>query len=187
MNIFNQILERSKLNKELIGLWKYNDDEKFWCGFVIDYNETLLKIQHYTNYGKPDGQIIAQISAIQNVDFNDDYAKAMQVVIDYSQELEKEQKLNISLSDNEDWDYHIIKQMEGNSEVITSIEVNNSDYFSGFIIEVSETDFIFNCVGKLGQDEGMVVYKIEDITGFKINDIDNRKRAMLYKWRKNSL
>jgi hypothetical protein len=54
-------------------------------------------------------------------------------------------------------------------------------------VEVSETDFILNCVGKLGEDEGTVVYKIEDVTGFKINDIDNRRRAMLYKWRKASL
>lgn len=187
MSIFNQVLERSKLNKELIGVWKYRDDDKFWCGYVIDFNETLIKIQHYTIFGKPDGQIIAQISAIQNVDFNDDYAKAMQVVIDYSKELEKEEKINIAISDNDNWDYEIIKQMEGNLDVITSIEINNSDYFSGFVIEVSESDFILNCVGKLGQDEGPVVYKIEDVTGFRINDIDNRKRAMLYKWRKSSL
>lgn len=184
MSIFNQILERSKLNKELIGIWKYRDNEKFWCGFVLDYNETLVKIQHFTNYGKLDGQIVAQISAIQNVDFNDDYARAMQVVIDYSQELEKEQKINISLPENENWDYEIIKQLEGNLDILTSIEINNSEYFSGFIMEVSESDFVLHCVGKLGQDEGLVIYKIEDITGFRINDIDNRKRAMLYKWRK---
>jgi hypothetical protein len=48
MEIFNKILERSKHNKELLGLWKYNDDDGFWCGYVIDYNETLVKIQHYT-------------------------------------------------------------------------------------------------------------------------------------------
>jgi hypothetical protein len=187
MSILNQILERSKENKELIGLWKYKDDESFWCGFVIDFNETLVKIQHFTKYGKPDGIIIAQISEIQNVDFNDDYAKAMQCVIDYSKELEKEDKINLIISEGEDWDFDILKQMEGDFEKITSVEINSSDYFSGFILEVSESDFILNCVGKLGQDEGTVVYRIEDVTGFRINDIDNRKRAMLYKWRKASL
>ena len=184
MSIFNQILERSKLNKELIGLWKYRDDSKFWCGFILDYNETLVKIQHFTNYGKPDGQIIALISNIQSVDFNDDYAKAMQVVIDYSTELEKEEKIDIAISDDNHWDYEVLKQMEGNLDIITSVEINNSDYYSGFIIEVSETDFILKCIGKLGQDEGLVAYKIEDVTGFRINDIDNRKRSMLHKWRK---
>jgi hypothetical protein len=186
MSIFNQILEKSKANKELIGLWKYNDEESFWCGYVVDYNETLVKIQHFTRFGKPDGIIIAQIASIKSLDFNDDYAKAMQVVIDYSSELEKEGKINIAISENDNWDFSLLKQMEGNFDIITSVEINGSDYFSGFIIQVSEMDFVINCVGKLGQDEGTVIYKIDDVTGFRINDIDNRKRAMLYKWRKAS-
>jgi hypothetical protein len=187
MSIFHQILERSKQNKELIGLWKYNDDEAFWCGFVIDFNENLVTIQHFTKYGKKDGIIIAQTSDIQSVDFNDDYAKVMQCIIDYSSELEKEDATNILLTDNEDWQFDVLKQMEGNYDKITSVEINGSDYFSGFIVEVTEIDFILHCIGKLGEDEGNVIYKIADTTGFRINDIDNRKRAMLYKWRKASL
>lgn len=187
MSIFYQLLERSKLNKELIGVWKYNDDEAFWCGYVTDFNESLVTIQHYTKYGKPDGIIIAQISNIQSVDFNDDYAKAMQVVIDYSTELEKEDKTHILLSDSDEWQFEVLKQMEGNLAKITSVEINGSDYFSGFVLEVSESDFVLNCIGKLGEDEGSVIYKIEDVTGFRINDIENRKRAMLYKWRKARL
>ena len=187
MEIFNKILERSKLNKELLGLWKYNEEDSFWCGHVIDYNETLLKIQHYTKYGKPDGIIIAQLENIKSVDFDDDYAKAMQVVIDYADEIEKETNFDITLSENDNWDFEIIKKLEGNFDILSSIEISNSDYFSGFITEVTETDFIIRCVGKMGEDEGSVIYKIEDITGFKINDIDNRKRCLLYKWRKAKL
>ena len=187
MSIFNKILERSKLNKELIGLWKYNDEDGFWCGYVIDYNENLVTIQHYTKFGKKDGIIIAQISDIQSVDFNDEYAKAMQCVIDYSYELEKEDETKIRITESEDWQFELLKQMEGNLDKITSLEINSTNYFSGFILEVSEYDFILHCIGKLGEDEGTVIYKIEDITGFRINDIDNRKRTMLYKWRKASL
>ena len=187
MSILNKILERSKLNKELIGLWKYNDEDGFWCGYIINYNENLVTIQHYTKYGKKDGIIISQISDIQSVDFNDDYAKAMQCVIDYSTELEKEDETNIILTESEDWQFELLKQMEGNLDKITSLEINGNNYFSGFILEVSEYDFILQCVGKLGEDEGTVIYRNEDITGFKINDIENRKRTMLYKWRKASL
>jgi len=184
MSIFNRILERSKSNRELIGIWKYDDNDGFWCGIVLDFNETLVKIQHYTKYGKPDGIIICQISKILNVDFDDDYAKAIQVVINRSEELEKEVEFEISLSNDDDWEYQMIKQLEGNSEVLVSIEINDSDEYAGFIVEVCETDFILNCVGKLGEDEGKVVYKFEDVSGLKLNDLDNRKRAMLYKWRK---
>lgn len=187
MQIFNKIFERSKLNKELLGLWKYNDSDSFWCGYVIDYNETLIKIQHYTKFGKPDGIIIAQIANIISVDFDDDYAKSMQIVIDYSKEIEKEDNINLDLFETEDWDFEIIKKLEGNFNIVSSIEINNSNYYSGFIIEVSETDFVLRCVGKLGEDEGLVIYKIEDVTGFRINDIDNRKRCLLYKWRRASL
>jgi hypothetical protein len=187
MEIITKILERSKLNKELLGLWKYNDEDSFWCGYIIDYNETLIKIQHYTKYGKPDGIIIAQLANIKSVDFDDDYAKAMQVVIDYADEIEKETNFYINLSENDNWDFEIIKKLEGNFDILSSIEISNSDYFSGFITEVTETDFIIRCVGKMGEDEGSVIYKIEDITGFKINDIDNRKRCLLYKWRKAKL
>lgn len=187
MSILNQLLERSKLNKELLGLWKYNDDEAFWCGYVIDYNETLINIQHFTNYGKPDGKIITQIGNIQSVDFDDEYAKAMQIVIDYSKEIEKEENFDFVLPQNENWDFEIIKSLEGNFNIVSSIEISNSDYYSGFIVEVSESDFVLRCVGKMGEDEGLVLYKIEDVTGFRINDIDNRKRCLLYKWRKASL
>lgn len=187
MEIITKILERSKLNKELLGLWKYNEEDSFWCGYIIDYNETLIKIQHYTKYGKPDGIIIAQLANIKSVDFDDDYAKAMQVVIDYADEIEKETNFYINLSENDNWDFEIIKKLEGNFDILSSIEISNSDYFSGFITEVTETDFIIRCVGKMGEDEGSVIYKIEDITGFKINDIDNRKRCLLYKWRKAKL
>jgi len=187
MEIITKILERSKLNKELLGLWKYNEEDSFWCGYIIDYNETLIKIQHYTKYGKPDGIIIAQLANIKSVDFDDDYAKAMQVVIDYADEIEKETNFDITLSENDNWDFEIIKKLEGNFDILSSIEISNSDYFSGFITEVTETDFIIRCVGKMGEDEGSVIYKIEDITGFKINDIDNRKRCLLYKWRKAKL
>lgn len=187
MEIITKILERSKLNKELLGLWKYNEVDSFWCGYIIDYNETLIKIQHYTKYGKPVGIIIAQLANIKSVDFDDDYAKAMQVVIDYADEIEKETNFDITLSENDNWDFEIIKKLEGNFDILSSIEISNSDYFSGFITEVTETDFIIRCVGKMGEDEGSVIYKIEDITGFKINDIDNRKRCLLYKWRKAKL
>jgi hypothetical protein len=111
----------------------------------------------------------------------------MQCVIDYSEQLDKEDETIIPISDSESWQFEILQQMEGNYEKVISVEINGSDYFSGFIHEVSENDFIIHCVGKLGEDEGTVIYKIEDVTGFKINDIDNRKRAMLFKWRKTNL
>ncbi|MGV3459251.1 MAG: hypothetical protein ACO1N9_02230 [Flavobacterium sp.] len=185
--VLQQIFERSKNNKELLSIAKYSDEDTFWCGFVVDHNDILVKLQHFTKYGKKDGIIVARLSDIERVDFNDDYTKAMQVVIDYSSELEKENRIELDLSDNDNWDFTILKQLEGNSSEVSSIEISGSTHYTGYIVEVSETDFTLHCVGKMGEDEGFAILKIEDITSFHLNDIDNRKRAMLYKWRKASI
>lgn len=182
-----QIFERSKSNKELITITKYRDDDTFWCGYVIDYNDILIKLQHFTKYGKKDGIIVARLSDIERVDFNDDYTKAMQVVIDYSLELEKENKIELDLPDSDNWDFSVLKQLEGNIHEITSIEIGGTTYYTGYVLEVSETDFTLHSIGKMGENQGFIVFKIEDVTGFQLNDIDNRKRAMLYRWRQTRI
>ncbi|HAI36785.1 MAG TPA: hypothetical protein DCM40_00900 [Maribacter sp.] len=185
-SILFEILKKSKENKEIIGIWKYNDDDGFWAGYVKDYNEELVTIQHFTKYGKSDGIIVERIENIKSVDFDDDYAKAMQCLIDYSSELDKDNPFEIELNDNEEWQIGILKQLEG-TDRIARLEINGSDYFSGFIKRLSESDLIIHCVGKMGEDEGTVFYRIEDVTAVRVNDIENRKRVMLFNWRKASL
>ena len=185
-SILFDILKKSKENKEIIGIWKYNDDDSFWCGYVKDYNEELVTIQHFTKYGKSDGIIIERIENIKSVDFDDDYSKAMQCLIDYSTELDKDEPFEIELNDNENWQTAILKQLVG-TERVARLEISSSDYFSGFITQMSETDLILHCLGDLGEDEGTVIYRIEDVTAVRVNDIVNRKKLMLFKWRKASL
>ncbi|MCR5862822.1 hypothetical protein LRS05_12085 [Flavobacterium sp. J372] len=136
--IFQQIFERSKNNQELISIVRYRDDNTFWCGYILDYNDLIIKLQHFTKYGKKDGIIVAKLSDIERVDFNDDYTKAMQVVIDYSLELEKENNSELDLSDDDHWDFTILKQLEGSKNEICSIEINGSTYYTGYVLEVSE-------------------------------------------------
>ncbi|MEL1246039.1 hypothetical protein AAEO56_17325 [Flavobacterium sp. DGU11] len=182
MSIFSEILERSKLNSELIGLWKYNDDDGFWCGSVIDYNDEIITIQHYTKFGKKDGIFIAQSSDIESVDFNDDYAIAMRYLIENANELDNQGTIDQIILE-EDWQYEVLNQVSGSVEKIVSVEINGDSYYSGFVQRVTEVDFVMLCVGKMGENEGLVLRKVADITGFKINDLDNRKRLMLYNWR----
>jgi hypothetical protein len=183
MSIFYEILECSKLHSEIIALWTYKDSDGFWCGYILDYNDTVVKIQHYTKYGKKDGIVIAQLSDIKSIDFNDDYAKAMQFVIDNSEEIYKESEVKLVLHNDEDWQLSILKQLEANYNTVSCIEINNSENYCGYIEKVSDYEFIIKCIGKLGEDEGSTVYSISDITGFYLDDIENRKRNMLYKWR----
>ncbi len=111
----------------------------------------------------------------------------MQYIFDNSEKLDIEDNLNIKLNENEDWQIDILNQFKGNTEQLICFELNGDGYFTGSVEKVSKTDFVFRCVGKMGEDEGTVIYRNEDITAFKINDIGNRKRKMLYDWRKSSV
>lgn len=186
-SILIDILQKSKNEQQIIGIRKYGDGDAFWSGYVIDFNEELVQLQHFTKYGKPDGIIIEQLSTIESIDFDDDYSKAMQYIIENNSLLDKQSNKTLNLNDPEDWQLETLLQLEGNKDVLVSVEMNNEHYYTGFLLVVSETDFVMNCIGKMGEDEDKVIYRIEDVTAIRINDMDDRKRKMLYDWRKNGM
>lgn len=181
------LLEKSKTTKELLSFTKYGEDESFWFGYVVEYSEEFVAIQHYTRFGKSDGIIIHPLIGFQRIDFNDDYSKAMQCVIDYSDEIYKANKIPIEFGLGESFHLNILQQFLGKTDSIISVQINNDQFSSGYIQEVTENDFSMICVGKAGEDLGISILKIEDISSIQIDDIDNRRRNLLYKWRKASL
>ena len=187
MSLLIQQLEKSKQNKELLSFTIYGDDTKFWCGYVIDYSEDFVAIQHFTKFGKKDGIIVHPIDRFERIDFNDEYVKAMECLIEYSDEIYKSQEMSLIFLQSESFNHSILKQLNKNKDVITSFEISNDEYYSGYITEVSEIDFVLHSVGKSGEDLGMSIFKIEDITSIQLDDVDNRKRNILFKWRKASL
>ena len=187
MSLLIQQLEKSKQNKELLSFTVYGDDTKFWCGYVVEYSEDFVAIQHFTKYGKKDGIIVHPIERFERIDFYDDYVKAMECIIDYSDQIYKPHTMNLDFSQNENFYSSILEQLIGNKDVIASFEISNDDYYSGYIIEVSDIDFVINSVGKGGEDLGMSLFKIEDISSVQLDDVDNRRRNILFKWRKATL
>ncbi len=184
MNIIAKILEDSQNKNKYLSIWSYNDDETFWCGKILDFSNGIVKFQHYTKYGKKDGIIFIQLSQIKNIDFEDEYTKSIAYVIENSETIAKENTFEITILNDENWQNEILNQLNKKTEIISSIKVYG-EYYTGFILEVDEESFIIRCIDSLGIDQGLSMFKIEDITEFKLNDIDNRKRLLLYKWRKS--
>jgi hypothetical protein len=185
MDFITDLLEQSKVNKELIAIWNYSSDDDFFCGYVLDFDEEVLSLKHFTRFGKLDGIIIQKISEIKSIDFNNDYCAAMQCVIDYSEQLEKEvySEKEVVLGDN--WIIETLGNYLGKRDAIISIEINNREFYTGFLKKLSETDLLLNNIGKMGENEGDGVYKLGDISSLRVEDIDNRKRLLLYNWRQS--
>ena len=70
MDLFTKMLLDSKENDRFLCLYEYSDDDKFWFGKVIDFNEEIIIFQHYTKFGKKEGKIILRRSMISEIDFD---------------------------------------------------------------------------------------------------------------------
>lgn len=184
MNLTIKILEELKQNKGYIKIWNYFDSDSFYCGQVLDYTEELLILQHYTKFGIKDGTKVIRIPDIKTISYNDDYTEAMSYLIKNAEKIAQQTDFEFDYIHDESWRFTLLKQLQGKTDIITSIEIDNNEYFSGFIKDVDEENVLLQFIGTLGEEEGTELYKIEDIRGLKINDIDNRKRLLLYNWRK---
>jgi hypothetical protein len=186
-SILESILRKSKENKEIISIWQYNGDKGSVVGYVNEISEEYIGFIHFTRFGKQDGTMFIKLANIKNIDFNDDYTRVMECLIQYADIIDKPSNFNINLNQSDYWQLNAILQLNKTKDEICSFEINGSEFFSGFVKEASEEDFILNCVAKNGEDLGTSLFKIEDVTEIRINDIDDRRRLLLYNWRKASL
>ncbi len=183
MSLIQKQLKIAKEQRKLISFIEYGSDTNFFCGYVLDYSLDMVTIQHVTKFGKDDGLIIQPLSAFVRIDFDDDYALAMEYIIANSDKIYIPSDFNIDYS-NSDYYVNIFNYFCGNTDVILSFEID-SDFNSGYLVEYSDTDFSIRSVGKDGENLGISIFKIEDITSIQIDDVDNRRRHLLFQWRKS--
>lgn len=183
-SILIKVLQASKENKQLIGIRKYGDEDDFWCGYIHDSNEDLVYIQHFTKFGKSDGLIIEKIDNIECFEFDDEYSKSYQYLINNHDKLESLKSIEIIIVDSENWQFEILKQLSEHDRLI-KIEINNDSAYTGSIAEFDNEMISLACVGNLGEDEGKALYRLSDITSIQFDRMEERKRQLLYQWRKN--
>ncbi|MEN8121351.1 MAG: hypothetical protein ABFS35_13445, partial [Bacteroidota bacterium] len=183
--IIEKILKESKDNKKILGIRKYGEGDDFWCGYIYDFNEQLVIIQHFTKFGKPDGLIIEKIENIESIETDDDYAKSYQYLVENHNRIEKQRDIKIKICASEDWQLDTFKQLDLFKALVT-IEINSDFFISGFINEFDNGFLNIKTIGKLGEDEGDCFYKIADITSIQFDRMEERKRQLLSEWRKSS-
>ena len=85
----------------------------------------------------------------------------------------------------ENWQFQALKPYEKETNQLISIQINHDGFYQGLIESIDDYSFVFRTVGDLGIDKGLSVFKIEDVTSVKINDLECRKKFLLFK-RKNN-
>jgi len=184
--VIKDILEKSYQEKSFIGVWVYGDEEGFWSGYVKELTDDFIIFQHFTKYGEPDGLIIEKIENIQSIDFNNDYAKVMAYLIASKGKIEQQEDISIEIHHAHTWQTDILEPFINSKDRIVQIQVNRDSFYSGFVEWVNDENLVLRLVGNNGQDKGKSIFRTEDINTIRINSKDNRRRMLLYKWRKST-
>ncbi len=184
--ILDKLLSHSKKTKTVIGVRKYNDGDDFYVGYIVDFNDTLIVLQHISKFGLEDGLLVEKIENIESFETEDDYVKSYQLLFKNANKIGRQTVKNIKLSKDENWQYELLKSKFDKGKIVT-IELNNDDSLThGFILDFDERHFHFKPISNLGVDEGENVYKLSDITSLTVDKIESRKRAALYEMRKKA-
>ena len=126
-------LQKSKENKEIISIWQYNGDKGSIVGYVTEISEEYIGFRHFNRFGKQDGVMFIKLANIKTIDFNDDYTRVMECLIQYADIIDKPSDFNINLNHSDYWQFKAIMQLHNAKDQIASIEINGNDYFTGFV------------------------------------------------------
>ena len=180
--MINEILENSQKNQELIGVTLYNESG-FWCGIVEDFNDDFIQLRHYTSYGELDGVAIERIADIERIDINDEYLNSLKIMIEHKEKI-RDIKIKSRIFeelDEDNWQYVGLKPFENDDNILASIQINHDSFYQGFVLKIDEDFIKFEIIGNDGNSEGKSLFKLSDINSIKINDLECRRKLLLYR------
>ncbi len=182
--MIKDIFEKSKTNKDLLGIRLYDSNDDFWCGYIEDYNEHVFQFRNFDRYGAEDGILIEQMDAIESIDLDSDYITIFTYFVREKNDFDLIEPIPGPLT-TENWRAEYLETSRAKNEVI-SIEFNHEYVVYGLIMDLGEEEFVIEAIGKLGENEGSSLYKISNISAMRMSDIDCRFREGMYKWRRKT-
>ena len=180
--ILDKLLSASMQKKSIITARQYGDNSNQFVGYILDYNENVFVMQQVSTNGLENGILIESFENIETFEIGE-YEKAYQFLFANSDKVNKQTVKKIELQKSENWKYNVLEKLFLCNEVITIQLKSDNNIVTGNIISFNKTHLEFNPLNNTGKDEGIVLYKLEDITTFTINEIESRRINFFKNWR----
>jgi hypothetical protein len=177
-HVLNKILEQSKEAKQIVGFYTYKDEDEFWAGYVLDYNDEFVLIQHLSKLGLKDGIVLMKVDNIKSVETDEDYLNAIWLLMDNP--LVNQTIKDAPIPVEENWQQAMLKANPTPDKVV-SLNISDEVIY-GIIREFDDNYMSVRRVGSSGADEGILIYKMEDINSMHFDSLEARKRQKLYEW-----
>ncbi|MBC7426401.1 MAG: hypothetical protein H7321_07685 [Bacteroidia bacterium] len=174
------LLQKSKETKNLIGFNFYGSENGFYCGYILDYNETFVIIQHYSKFGVNDGILVHKISDIQYFEKETGYLKGIQYFINNQNEINSQTFLMNKNSEHLESFSNLFESFIGNKDYLIKFELTSDEIYFGFIEWCDEDNFSVITIDVEGLIDGKAIFKLEDLKLYWIDDQECRKRKILH-------
>ncbi len=187
----NQILSRvflhSKKTKTLIGLYRSGSQiDDFTVGYVLDYNDSFVIIQHVTKYGVEDGIHVNKLADLEKIEIDEDYIKSCQLFFDNPALLPMQTVRKAKFNFSESWQFDLLNDNSYQGELI-AFQLRGEDLFSfGFVIDFDELNILIHLVSESGSSQGTNAYHLVDIASFGVDTIQCRRRKSMYHLKKKA-
>lgn len=181
MDLYDKIFIVSKEKKKLLLFSRYSNDISF-CGYVLSYNSQAVQIQHFSKYGKNDGVATLQYSSINYIITDSEYLKTMQYIIDNNVIIDINKNGVLPLNSSGDWIIETLKEYKNDKSAILDIEIDGK-WYMGFVNDLDEHFFSLTELNREGEVLDDTIYKLSDVSNIHINELEGRKRLLLYNWR----
>ncbi len=182
--MLKDIFEQSKNTKDLICIHLYDSEDDFVCGYVEGYNLTIIQMRNFDRHGYENGVVVEQIENIKRVDFDSEYEKTFNYIIQNKYDLNSIVHLK-DFPNDENWRINYISEFIEKKTVV-SLELNTDYVVCGIVLDYDNDEFVIKNIDSLGIIEGNSIYKIEDISSIRISDKECRLREYLFAWRTRS-
>lgn len=174
------IFKKSKDTKEIIGFNFYGTDKGFYCGYVLKYTDDFVIIQHFTKFGERDGILVHKVSDIQYLDIETDYLKGLKYLIDHRSNFLPQTFSPKSVSEPLDEFNSLFQFLIGNKDYLVKFQLTDDDIYFGFVEWCDDNNFSIINIDVDGIKQGKAVFKFEDLKLYWLDDLECRKRKMLY-------
>ncbi len=176
--MFLDILEKSKSEKKLVGLNCYGVDEGFYCGYVLQYSEGFVIIQHFTKFGIYDGILTLSLDDIKFIEFDTVYLKGIELLMNNPSLVLKQ---TYQLKDKNDESFtHLFESFIGNKDYLIKFELADEDVYFGLVEWCEEDYFSIINIDMDGSVIGKATFKFEDLKMYWVDDLECRKRKVFY-------
>ena len=180
----NQLFEISKTNKKIIGVRMYENEDDFWIGYIENYNDEIIQFRQFDSLGIDDGVLVEKQENIESIDFDSDYEKTYEYLIKSIYNLNEIEEI-VSFKNSIDWKKEYLAEFKQRNELI-SFQFGKENRIYGYIKDLTEKELMINAIGRLGEDEGITIYKIDEIKAIEFAGRKSKLRTELNKWRKEN-